>query len=402
MRPLESQRVLDLSHIYQGPYCGTILSFLGADVIKVEPPGGENLRHRSEGGEPPEVQFLNPNKRDVVLDLKTDEGKRALRDLVIESDVLIENFSPETMSELGLGYDSLSELNPGLVYGHGSGYGDSGPYSAYPAMDLTIQGMSGVMQTTGYPDNPPVKAGPAIADFLGGIHLAAGILGALFQRAHTGEGQYVEVGMFDCIYPTLASPVSAWVRDADVPSRTGNQHSGMAIVPYNTYEVADGHVVIICMEQGQWERLTRVMGEPELLEDDRFATKANRAKHADEIDARIEAWLADKERDETVDLLLKADIPAAPVQTVDEVVSDPHLESRGMLNRRPAREGDGEDEVPIPGMPIQFSASEAEEITNAPRLGEHTEEVLAEVLEYSAAEIDAVLGGEASAVDSAK
>lgn len=392
MRPLEETRVLDLSHVYQGPYCTTVLSYLGADVIKVEPPGGENLRHRSGGGNPPEFQFLNPNKRDVTLNLKSDDGKEAFKDLVAESDVLVENFSVGTMENLGLGYETLREINPLLVYGHGSGFGTEGPYTQNPAMDLTIQAISGAMHTTGFPDQPPVKAGPAFADFLGGIHLAAGILGALLKREQTGSGEYVEVGMLDCIFPTLASPISAWVRDDDVPPRTGNQHAGMAIVPYNAYEVEDGYVVIICMEQGQWERLTRVMDKPELLEDDRFKTKAERAKHASAVDEIIENWLDGKTRDKTVDLLLQVDIPAAPIRTIEEVVDDPHLDERGMLQYVETREDVARGEMPLLGMPIHYRGHETPDVENAPVLGQHTEEVLRDVAGYTDGQIDDVTG----------
>jgi crotonobetainyl-CoA:carnitine CoA-transferase CaiB-like acyl-CoA transferase len=358
--------------------------------VKVEPPGGENLRYRSENKEPPEFQFLNPSKQGIVLDLKTDDGKQALEDLVEKSDVLIENFSPGTMESLGLSYEQLREINPELVYGHGTGFGETGPYQDYPAMDLTIQSISGAMHTTGFPDNPPVKAGPAIADFMGGIHLAAGILSALYQREQTGEGEYVEVGMFDCIYPTLASPISAWARDDGTPPRTGNQHSGLAIVPYNVYNASDGYVTIICMEEGQWERLAKVMDKEHLLEDERFSSKAKRAEHADEVDNIIQSWLDDKKKDQTVDLLLDADIPAAPVQTINEVVEDDHLRERGMLNYFPTRQQDGREELPVPGSPIKLAGSDDPEVTNAPQLGEDTEEVLSEVLGYSAQEIDAV------------
>lgn len=265
-QPLEGIRVLDLGQIYQGPYCGTLLAYLGADVVKVEPPWGENVRSCSEDGTPPQVQYLNPNKRGITLDLTTKLGRKTMIDLVGESDALIENYTTNTMADLGLGYDTLRETNPRLVYAHGSGYGDDGPYAEYPAMDLTIQAMSGVMHTTGYPDTPPVKAGPAICDFLGGVHLAVGVVTALFEREFTGEGGYVEVGMFDCMIPTLASPVAAWVDQTDAPPRTGNQHSGLAIAPYNAYEVADGYVTVICIAERHWvgARARHGSGGPDL------------------------------------------------------------------------------------------------------------------------------------------
>lgn len=381
-QPLNGIRVLDLGQIYQGPYCGMILSFLGADVVKVERPGGETLRDRSPDGETPEVQLLNPSKRGITLNLKTEEGKQALRDLIEKTDVLVENFRSGKMAEIGVGYEDLKEINPELVYGHGSGYGNEGPYTHFPAMDLTIQAMGGVMHTTGFPDSPPVKAGPAISDFIGGIHLATGIVSALFQRERTGEGQYVEVGMYDCIYPTLTSPLSAWTKQIDAPPRTGNQHSGMAIAPYNVYEVEDGYLAIICIVERHWDVLTELMGRPELADEERFSSKSRRAEHVEEIDAIVRDWLEGRHKDETVELLLEHNIPTAPVQTVEEIIEDPHLDHRGMLNYLPNK-GEGREEIPVPGMPIKFPASEAPEVTDSPRVGEHTDEVLSEIADYS-------------------
>ena len=381
-QPLDGIRVLDLGQIYQGPYCGMILSFLGADVVKVERPGGETVRDRSPDGETPEVQLVNPSKRGITLNLKTEEGKQALRDLIEKTDVLVENFQSGKMAELGVGYEDLKEVNPELVYGHGSGYGNEGPYTHFPAMDLTIQAMGGVMHTTGFSDSPPVKAGPAISDFIGGIHLATGIVSALFQRERTGEGQYVEVGMYDCIYPTLTSPLSAWTKQIDAPPRTGNQHSGMAIAPYNVYEVEDGYLAIICIAERHWDVLTELMGRPELADEERFSSKSRRAEHVEEIDAIVRDWLEGRHKDETVELLLEHNIPTAPVQTVEEIVEDPHLDHRGMLNYLPNK-GEGREEIPVPGMPIKFPASEAPEVTDSPRVGEHTDEVLSEIAGYS-------------------
>jgi crotonobetainyl-CoA:carnitine CoA-transferase CaiB-like acyl-CoA transferase len=386
-RPLEGVRVLDLGQIYQGPYCGMILSHLGADVIKIERPGGETIRDRAPDGETPEVQLLNPSKRGITLNLKSKAGKKALKDLVKESDVLLENFSVGKMDELGVGYEDLKEVNPQLVYGHGSGYGDDGPYTDYPAMDLTIQAMGGIMYSTGFPDNPPVKAGPAVSDFFGGIHLAAGILGALFQREQTGEGRYVEVGMLDCVYPTLASPLSTWIKEADLPPRTGNQHSGMSIAPYNVFAVEDGYLAIICITERHWETLADLMGRPELKDDDRFDSKFKRANHVEEIDEIVHKWLEGRTQDETVELLLGNNIPTAPVQSIEEIVEDPHLKHREMLNYLPNK-GEGRDEIPVPGSPIKYPDSETPEITESPRVGEHTSEVLTEVAGYSEERIE--------------
>jgi crotonobetainyl-CoA:carnitine CoA-transferase CaiB-like acyl-CoA transferase len=381
-QPLEDIKVLDLGQIYQGPYCATILGYMGADVVKVERPGGETVRARSEDGVTPETYLLNPSKRGITLNLKTEEGKQALKDLVEKADVLIENFAAGKMNELGVGYEKLKEVNPQLIYGHGSGYGDTGPYTDYPAMDLTIQAMGGIMETTGFPENPPVKAGPAVSDFIGGIHLASGILGALYQRERTGEGQYVEVGMYDCVYPMLASPISAHVKELDIPPRTGNQHTGMSISPYNVYEVEDGYLAIMCIAERHWDRLARLMDREELLNVDRFASKALRAQNVEEVDAIIDEWLEGRKRDETVDLLIEHQIPAAPVQSIPEIIDDPQLDHREMINQLPYP-GEGRDEVPVPGMPIKFPGSDSPEVTVAPEIGEHNEEVLKEMAGYS-------------------
>lgn len=386
-RPLAGVRVLDLGQIYQGPYCGMILAYLGAEVIKIERPGGETIRDRSEDGETPEVQMLNPNKYGITLNLKSPGGKTALKDLAAESDVLIENFGVGTMESLGLGYEDLIEVNPTLIYGHGSGYGDSGPYTKFPAMDLTIQAMGGVMHTTGFPENPPVKAGPAVADFMGGIHLATGIVSALFQREVTGEGQYVEVGMYDTVYPMLMSPLAAWAKESDVPSRTGNRHSGLAIAPYNVYAVEDGYLAVICITERQWQRFCRLIDREDLIGVERFKNKATRAANVDEIDAIVEEWLEGRTKDEAVETLLEHGVPTAPVQTIDEIVEDPQLAHRNMVNYL-ENKGEGREELPVPGMPIKFPASDPIDITDSPRTGEDTAAVLARVAGYSQEQIE--------------
>ncbi len=389
-QPLAGIDVIDMGQIYQGGYCGLLLAYLGANVVKVEPPWGENVRTRSADGKPPQVQFLNANKRGITLDLRSEEGAEALTDLAETADVLLENFSTGTMERLGLGYDVLSELNPELIYAHGSGFGDDGPYAERPAMDLTIQAMSGVMDTTGFPDGPPVKAGPAVSDFMGGVHLALGIVAALHRRERTGFGDYVEVGMFDCMYPTLASPVSALVRERDAPPRTGNRHSGLAIAPYNVYEVADGYVAIICISERHWRSLTSVMGREELAEKEGYDSKAARAERMEEIDAIVADWLDGRSADGVEARLLEANVPCAKVRSVEEVIDDPHLRERGMVTDLP-NQGDGRSEVPVPGMPISFAGSANPEVTQAPLLGEHTAEVLAE-LGYDDDRIDRASG----------
>lgn len=399
-KPLDDIKVLDLTQIYLGPYCGMLLSYLGAEVVKIEPPGGENVRFRSDQGEPPEVQFMNPSKRGVSIDLKKEEGKQVLKDLASEADVLIENFATGVMDRLGVGYEELKQVNPSLVYGHASGYGDYGPYKEYPAVDITIQAMGGIMETTGFPDSPPVKAGPAISDFHAGSQLALGILGALLRREQTGEGDYIEVAMYDCLYPLLSSPVAAWVTESDVPPRTGNQHSGMSIAPYNAYEVEDGYVTILCVNNAQWSDLLTLMDRSELIGEERFSSVVKRAGHVEEVDAIIEEWLEGKSKDDVIEPLRDAGIPSAPVQTLEEIVTDSHLERRGMLNYLP-NQGIGKDTIPVPGMPIKFAKSEPAEVTPAPKVGEHTRETLSRITGYSSKRIERLLNDEVVFADGA-
>ncbi len=372
MRALDDLKVISLAQIYNGPYCALMLSYLGADVVKVEPPGGENLRSRDEDSDTPETIMLNSSKKSVTLNLKKEEGKDLFKELVEEADVLVENYSVGAMDRLGLGYDTLKEVNSELIYAHGSGYGESGEYTDYPAMDLTIQAMTGVMDTTGFPDGPPVKAGVQVGDFMGGIHLLAGVLAALYQRERTGEGQFVEVGMMDAVYPTLMSPMAAHYRTPEAPPRTGNRHSGLAISPYNVYETRDGYIAIICVNERHWERLTKAMGRDDLTDDERFDTNEKRKERMDEMDAIITEWTKERERDEVADILLDAGVPVGPVKERDEVLFDSHLEERGMVNEMDhPRYG----KIRVPGMPMKLHGSEDPEIRPAHREGEANEEV---------------------------
>lgn len=376
MRPLDGIDVVSLGQIYQGPYCALLLSYLGADVVKVEPPGGENVRSRDEEGFTPEAVMLNSGKRSVTLDLKTERGRELFRELARAADVVVENYAPGTAERLGIGYETLSAENHGLVYAHGSGYGEAGRYAGYPAMDLTVQAMGGVMDVTGFPEHPPVKAGVQVADFLGGIHLLAGVLAALYQRERTGEGQFVEVAMLDAIYPTLMSAVGAHYRAPDTPPRTGNRHSGLAISPYNVYETADGYLAIICVTERHWERLAALMDREDLAGDDRFGSNARRAANMEAIDEIVGEWAEDLRRDEAAAALLDAGVPCAPVRSVEEVLHDRHLEERGMVREI---EHPAFGTIRVPGLPLRLHGADEPDVTPAPGPGEDGEEVLSEL-----------------------
>jgi CoA:oxalate CoA-transferase len=331
--PLHGVTVVDLGQIYNGPYATLLMALAGAEVIKVEPPRGDHLRSRGrvEGAGSPFV-MLNSNKRGVTLDLKQPAGLELLDGLVAEADVLVENFRPGVTHRLGLGSERMMGINPRLIYASGSGFGADGPYRDYPAMDLTIQAIAGIMSVTGFPDRAPVKAGPAISDFMGGIHLYAGIVTALAERHVTGRGAVVDVAMFDAVYPSLMSSLGLFFgATGEIPSRTGNRHAGLAESPYNTYEVADGYVSLICVSDRHWVSLCHEMGRPELAEDPRFATRVGRVQRMDEVDELVAGWVRPYGKEELFKLLREVGVPCAPVREISEVVADPHLRQRGML-----------------------------------------------------------------------
>jgi CoA:oxalate CoA-transferase len=381
---LEDVDVLDVGQIYNGPYCSLLLSYLGANVVKVEPPFGEPLRTRVDEGEPEELIMLNSCKEGITLNLKTDRGKELFKDLATKADVVVENFSVGTMDKLGLGYDILSELNPELVYAHGSGFGESGPKSDERAMDLIIQAVGGV---TGFPDGDPVKTGAAVADFAGGTHLAAGVLAALYHRERTGEGQYVEVSLHDAIFPSLVSQLAVQYRNPEIPSRTGNRHGGLAKSPYNVYEASDGYVAILCASDRHWHDLLELIGREEFQDDPRFETNTKRVENIDDVDAVIEEWTRQHEKYRIEELLTDAGLPCGAVREVEEVLEDPHLEARDMVNRidHPTY-----GEIKVPGSPIRLSRSAQPDIDPAPTKGQDTARVLRERLGLSEAEIEAL------------
>lgn len=333
-RPMSKIRVIDLTQIYNGPYATYLMALEGADVVKIEPPGGEALRKRGVvGGAALPFAMLNGCKRSVVLDLKSDEGKAELRRLAADADVIVENYAPGVMDRLGLGADVLMAANPRLIYASSSGYGRDGPYSKYPAMDLTIQAIGGVMHTTGFPELPPVKAGPAMADFFAGIHLYGAIATALFDRERTGTARRVEVAMQDAIYASLSSSLGmAWgSKDSGIPSRTGNRHGGLAECPYNVYPTEDGYIAIICVSEVHWRALVAEMGRPDLAQDERFSSLAGRVAHMDLIDESVGNWTASLPTDEIFRRLMACKVPCAPVRTLEQVMNDPNMHARRAL-----------------------------------------------------------------------
>ncbi len=384
---LSGIRVLDLGQIYNGSYCGLLLAFLGAEVIKLEPPTGENLRKRTEGKQVDSFAFnlLNLNKKGITLNLKEPKGKEIFRELVKKADVLIENFATGVMEGLGLGYEALRRINPRLIYASGKGFGSTGPYADFLAMDLTVQAMSGLMSVTGFPDGPPTKCGPALADFMGGVTLFGGIASALYQREKTEKGQYVESSMHEAILPTLTSQLEGYFRlKGEAPERTGNRHGGLSTCPYNVYEAKDGYAAIICVNNNHWQSLCRTIGREELARDEKFSNNMKRCAQIDYIDEQINRWTRTKTRSEIHRAMFKAHVPCAPVMRLAEVVNDPHHLERGMLRdiQHPEK-----GPVRVFGNPIRLSENTPAEFVSAPLLGQDNAQVYKELLGFDSEQI---------------
>src|SRR5881227_3106344 len=331
--PLAGIKVVDLSQIYNGPYATFLCAQAGADVIKVEPKGGEHLRRRGVvGGAALPFAMLNANKRSVSLDLKNPQGRDLLIGMIRQADVLVENFAPGVTARLGIGADAMHKLNPRLVYAQSSGYGQEGLYRDYPAMDLTVQAMSGVMGITGFADREPVKAGPALCDFFAGVHLYGGIVTALLDRERTGRGRNVEVAMLDAVYASMSSQLSmSFGMGWEDAGRTGNRHGGLAESPYNVYPASDGYIAIICVGEQHWKNLLDAMVRPDLRDDPRFESLKTRVAHMDVVDDLVSGFTKQYSKQDLFALLMKHRVPCAPVRTLLEVVNDPHLHQRGML-----------------------------------------------------------------------
>ena len=384
--PLDGVVVLDLGQIYQGPYATFLMARAGADVVKIEPPHGEPLRRREvEGIEPSfPMGFLNSNKRGITLNLKTSRGRDLLQALVEKADVLLENFAPGAMERLGVGCEVLRSLNPRLIYASGTGYGLSGRDRDRLALDVTIQASAGIMSITGPADGPPMRAGPAMSDFIGGSHLYGAVMMALYERTRTGVGRLVEVAMQDAVYPTLLSDLGLQYRaGGEIPERRGNLHSGVA--PYNVYSTSDGYIALLCVTDNQWLHLLEAMGRQDLRDDPRFESPMSRCDHAEETDAIVAEWAAELTREEAYNKAREHRVPCAPVRDLDEVTNDPHLHERGMLQRMQHPQlGD----VVLPNTPIRLHGAVEPPLEPSPALGQHNEEIYSGWLGLSTEEIE--------------
>jgi formyl-CoA transferase len=377
---LEGIRIIDMTHNQAGPACSQILGFLGADVIKLEEPTGGDVARRNMADEHGDSLFflvLNANKRSFTLDLKSDDGKALFKKLVACSDMLIENFSPGALDRLGLGYETLKEINPGLIYATIKGFGTYGPYSDYKSFEPIAQAMGGAMSVTGFPDGPPTYIWPSIGDSGTGMHLAIGILAALQQRHATGLGQHVEVSMQDAVVNLCRVSLRDHQRLGQPMPRQGNQLGRN--VPGTTYPCHPGGAndyVFIFAQPQMWRAFVDVIGRPELADDARFATLEARWDNREELDAIVSAWTSERDKQEVMRLMGEAGVPCGACQDTGEVLNDPHLKAREMIvDLEYGRRGTYQ----TVGCPIKLSGSPAR-ITRPPELGEHTDDVLRDLL----------------------
>jgi len=377
--PLAGVRVLDISQVMAGPYACMLLGDLGADVIRIEPPGtGDQTRgsmgFKMKGADSLGFLNMNRNKRSVALNLKSEAGKQVLLRLVKDADILIENYRPGALKRLGLGYEALSQINPRLVYTSISGFGQTGPWADRPGFDLMAQAMSGVMSVTGYPGGPPVKAGVPVADIGCALFAIYATLSAYIGAKNTGQGQHVDAALFDSAMAFSVWDICDYWGTGKPPEPLGTANKMTA--PYQAMASSDGHFVMGANSQKLWVQLCKVIGREDLLEEERFASIALRLAHRAELQEALEATFKQKPKDHWVETLLAHGIPAGPILSYPEAFGSEHAKVRGM---RMEIDHPVEGRVPNIGFAVKLSGTPQQVRRHPPLLGEHTEQVLHEL-----------------------
>ena len=372
---LDGIKVLDLTMHLSGPYCCWLLGSLGAEVIKVErPDGGDPVREIGPfvHGQSTYFGSVNRNKRGIVLDLKSTEGQHALAKLIEKSDVLVENFRAGVLAKLGFDEAKLKALNPDLIYASITGFGQKGAMKKRPAFDIVIQGMGGLMSMTGATDGPPTAVGVSIADLTTGIFAALDVVAGLLQRQRTGHARRIDVSMLDCQVALLENAVGRHLNAAEMPARVGSRHP--KITPFQSYRTLDGTIVIAADGEPNWLRMCAAMNLNSLADDPRFGDNASRVLHYDELERALNEVFLTKTSDEWIDLLVAADVPCGPVNTVQGVLAMEQIRHRQMISRVQL---DGGETLQYSASPIGARGARPE--LPAPALGQHTDEVLAEI-----------------------
>jgi formyl-CoA transferase len=385
-KALSGVKILDLTQYEAGTSCTLLLGFLGADVIKIEPPElgdpGRTAGTEKPGFDAFYFLLLNPNKKSITLNLRSEKGLQLFKEMVKKADVVVSNFMVGAMQRLGIDYPVLKAINPKIVYASISGFGSKGPYHSYPCFDIIAQATGGGMGITGFPENPPTKCGPTIGDSGAGIHLAIGILAALYRRSQTGNGQEVEVSMQESVTNLLRAPLASQFGTGKTITRKGNAAYGL--VPWNTFKCLDGYIVIGAVPQNLFENLLKAIGQEKLIADERFKGMRNRVKHVKDLEAMIEAWTSNKTKHEAWKILGDARVPAGAVLDSAEVLADPNLQEREMIVEvdHPMR-----GKVKMLGCPIKLSDSPAE-VKAAPLLGANNAEVYSSLLGLDAQKLE--------------
>jgi len=387
MRPLDGLRVVDLTRVLSGPYCTMQLGDLGAEVIKVERPGeGDDTRAFAppfQGDQAAYFLSVNRNKKSMTLDMKSARGKEVLWRLIEVSDVLVENFRPGAMDRLGLGYAAVKARRPGMIYCSISGFGDTGIQKDRPGYDVIVQGEAGVMDITGPRDGAPHKVGVAVADLVAGLNASQGILAALYNRQASGLGQHVRISMYEAVAALLTFNASIFYATGNSPRRRGNEHP--TIVPYETFEAADGWINLGVANDELWQRFCEAAEQPEMKTDARFAKASDRVRNRELLVPLIKALVKQRTRDAWLQRLDKAGVPSGAIRSVGEVCESEVLKARDMVAEMPHASA---GLVKAIKNPMHLSQTPLESYLAPPRLGEHTREILTSILNYSADEVD--------------
>lgn len=386
--PLSNVRILDLTLIMAGPYCTLIFGDLGAEVIKIEKPGvGEGARgmppHFFEG-ESAYFIAMNRNKKSMTLDLKSEKGKEIFYELTKRSDVVIDNFRPGVVKSLGVDFDALKKINPRVICCSISGYGETGPFKDRPAFDLVIQARGGIMSYTGEPGQMPVRMGAPMGDLTGGLFAAQGILAALFQREKTGRGQKIDISLLDCQTSLLTYRAQYYFVGNEIAQPVGSGH--VSAHPIRAFRTKTFDIVIDANTEKIFAELCEAIGNPDMCKNPKFDSRKSRLKHKDELYAILEKVFLEKTGEEWLAFLEKR-IPVAPINSIDQALSDPQTLSRNMVVEV---EYENNKKLKIVGNPIKMSEVEQEVFNRPPRLGEHTEEILTKLLNYSSEKIEEV------------
>ena len=369
---LDGIKVLDMGRYQAGPRCAMILSDLGAEVVKLEAPGGDESR----GIGKVYWSVYNRGKKSITLNVRSEKGIALIKELVPKFDMLLQNFRPGVMAAMGLGYDTLKQLNPGLILINVSGFGQQGPYKHRPAYDPIGQAMSGLMSFTGFPDGPPVMTNSPIIDRITALHATIGALGALHRRDVTGQGQALDVCLLDTGYTLMEIPIANYLLSGKEPQRNGNSPGGIS--PCNAYQATDGWIYILAVPQDMFGRFCKGVGREDLLADERFSSIAGRGKHAKEIDGLVAEWVKARTVAEVSAVLEQAEVPFAPVHSIAQAAKDPHLWERQMLVEI---EDQGETTY-VPGLTVKYSDTPGA-IGTIPQPGDHNQEVYCGLLGYT-------------------